>query len=143
MAISARDTGYQLVHFLRKTINLNTTVQAATHTTLGTTIEVGGIPAGAVVVGDGLYLSLHASGTTNTLDVGYSSDSLSTLDVDAYASALSIKDTTGLGRQAFDELGNVAGSANKRAIDTTVTATWKGTATTGVFDLIVQYVLDK
>lgn len=143
MAIQARDTGTQLVHFIRKTINFNTTVTSSTHTVNGTTIEIGGIPANAVVIGDGVYISLAPSGTTNTLDVGYSSDSLSTADVDAYASALALPVTTGLGRVAFDELGNTAGSANKRANDTTLTVTWKGTATTGIMDVVVQYVLDK
>lgn len=143
MAITARDTGTQLVHFIRKTLNFNTIVQGSTHTVNGTTIEIGGIPAGAVVIGDGIYISLAPSGTTNTLDVGYSSDSLSTSDADAYASALAMPVTTGLGRVAFDELGNTSGTAAKRSVDTTLTATWKGTATTGVFDIVVQYVLDK
>lgn len=143
MTLFARDTGTQLVGFIRKTINLNTLVLSSTHTVNGTIVEIGAVPSNALIVGDGIYISLAPSGTTNTLDVGYSSDALGTASGQAYASALAIPITTGLGRVAFDELGNTSNTGGKRANDTTLTVTYKGTGTTGVFDVVVQYVLDK
>ncbi len=143
MPSAARDTGTQLVHFLRKTVNFANLATSTLAPAVDNNLEIGTIPANAVVTGDGIYISTLPDGTTNVLDIGYTSDSLSTMDIDAYASALSLPITTGLGRVALDELGNVSGTSKKRTVDTTLIAQRRGTATTGILDIVIQYVLDK
>jgi len=127
----ARDASYQLLHYLRKAINV-----ASVPT--GTVVTVGVLPAGAIVVAglSGIYASADFTGTTNVIDIGYAADSLSTSDANAYASALAIPLTTG-GFVAVDELATATGRA--RTVDTTITATWTGTATTGSLDVVVVY----
>lgn len=129
----AQVDGSSLIKFIRKTVNFASQPANAA-------FEIGTIPANAIVIGDAIYVSTTPSGTTNTLNIGYASDSLSTADADAYASALALPITTSPGRIPFDELTNTALSAKKRSVDTTLTATRSGTGTTGIIDIVVTYV---
>lgn len=134
---SARDAGYQLVHFLRKRLNvaadgLVTTVPKA----LGLTL-----PANAAIVpSSGVWVTTNFGGTTNTLDIGYAADATSTADGDAYATALVMPLTTA-GFVPFDEIAAGGITARPRTVDTALTATFTGTSTTGAVDIIVAYVL--
>lgn len=123
--IPARDAGEQQVHFLRKAIDLNS----------GAAITIGKIPAGASVVGGGVHIkTAFDATTTKTLDIGFVG---ATTDVDAYATALTL---AAVGYIVLDELGsttNIQGT-----VEHTVTATLNlaGASTTGVADIIIQYV---
>ncbi len=133
----ARDSGYQLVHYLRKQLNvaadgLVTTVAKP----LGLTL-----PSGAAIIpGSGVWVTANFGGTTNTLDIGFATDALATADADAYATALVMPLTTA-GFVAFDEIAAGGITARPRANDTALTATFTGTSTTGAVDIIVAYVL--
>lgn len=134
--IPARDRGEQLVQFIRRRLNIGqsggliTTVAKA----------IGTLPANAVMVApSGAYVTVDLGGTTNTLEVGYAADTLSTADADAYASAIALPITTG-GFIAFDEIGATGATGRPRSVDTAITATFTGTATTGQIDLIIAYV---
>lgn len=66
---AARDYNMQMIHYLRKTI---------TYADNGKTVTIGVIPAGAVLVKpiSGVAVSVAFTGdTTNTLDIGPSTDS--------------------------------------------------------------------
>lgn len=125
----ARDAGFQLVHYLRKTV---------TFAQNGVDVEIGTIPANSWVVGGGVAVSTIFQGTA-IIDVGYASDSLGAKVGQAYASALSIGTTAAF--VALDELNNAGASGKSRAIDTTIICTITGaTGTSGSADVIVQYV---
>lgn len=134
---SARDSGYQLIHFLRKRFTIGGSGGMAT--TVSQTVGV--LPANAAVIsGGGVWQINDLDGTTNTLDIGYAVDSLSSSDVNAYSTALALAITTG-GFVPFDEIVAATGvTAKPRSVATTVIATFTGTATTGVFDVIVPFV---
>src|SRR5262245_44642025 len=132
MTTSARDYHQQLVHYLRKTIDLSAGGLAA-----GTPIVVGVIPANAIVTGGGVQTGTAFNGTTPTIDIGYAADSAGVADPNAYASALAVSAATGY--VALDELATT--TAKSRAVDTTVTATITGAGTTtGVCDVVITYV---
>ena len=137
-SIPARDAGYQLVHFLRKRFNIGGAGGLATTVSQ----NLGVLPANAAVVGglSGVWQMVDLDGTTNTLDVGYSIDSLSASDVNAYSTALALAITTG-GYVPFDELVAATGvTAKPRSVETNVIVTFTGTATTGAIDVILGYV---
>lgn len=134
----ARDVGYQLVHFLRKRFTIGGAGGLATTVSA----NLGTLPANAAVIGGvgGVWQITDLDGTTNTLDVGFSIDTLSASDVNAYATALALAITTG-GFVPFDEIVAATGvTAKPRSVDTNVIVTFTGTATTGVFDVIMGYV---
>ncbi len=125
---SARNSGDQHTHFLRKRITyLNTSTNALT---------VGKLPAGASVVGGGIHVvtAFNDSGT-DTIDVGFIG---STTDADGYATLLT---ASAVGYIALDELAattNIQGT-----VEHTVTAQYNGqnsNSTAGVADVIVLYV---
>lgn len=123
---SARNSGDQHVHFLRKRITyLNTSA-----------VTVGKIPAGATVYQGGVHVvtAFNDSGT-DVVDIGFIG---STTDADAYGSALSV---AAVGFIALDEL---AATTNiQQSVDTTVTAVYTGqnsNSTAGVADVIIAYV---
>lgn len=132
----ARDLSYNLVHYIRKRLNIGQT--GGLLTTVVTPIAT--IPANAVMLStSGAYITVDLNGTTNTLDVGYAADTLGTAVGNAYASAIALA-TTGGGLIAFDEIGSTGITGRPRAVDTAITATFTGTATTGQIDLIVSYI---
>jgi len=131
-AVPARDfVTAQLVHYLRKAINV---AQSLT----GSTTTIGTLPAGAMVLGglSGVFVTQDLNGTTNVANIGFAADALSSANTGAYATALALAITTG-GFVAVDELGVATG--RPRAVDTRVTATWTGTATTGIFEVVIAY----
>lgn len=136
-SVPARDAGYQLVNFLRKRFNIGGA--GGLVTTVSQTVGV--IPANAALItGAGVWVTTDLDGTTNTLDVGYAADSLSSSDVNAYATALALPLTTG-GFVPFDELVAATGvTAKPRSVDTTVIATFTGTATTGAIDICIPFL---
>jgi len=130
--VAARDyVSAQLVHYLRKAINV---ASSAT----GSTTTVGVLPAGAMVLGglSGVFVTQDLTGTTNVANIGFAADALSSANTGAYATALALPITTG-GFTAIDELGVATG--RPRSVDTRVTVTWTGTATTGTFDVVIAY----
>lgn len=127
-SIQARDFGYEAVQFLRKRI---------TYLDLGNTVNVGKVPAGAVVVGGGVHVvtAFNSSGT-DLLDVGFVG---STTDADAYATDL---DLATIGFKALDELAAVTNI--QQTVETTITciaAQSVADATAGVADVVVMYVV--
>lgn len=133
MTKPARDFHHQMVHYLRKAISVPTNPS-------GVQVEVGTIPANAIVLGagTGLYVGTDLNGTTNVLNVGFTADSLGAATTNAYASSMSLPITTGGHYTALDELANAG--ARPRAVDTNIVATWTGTATTGEFTVIIAYM---
>jgi len=135
--IPARDRSEQMTHYIRRRINVG---QAGG---LITTVafSLGTLPANAAVIsGGGVWVSTDLNGTTNTLDIGYAADTLSSADADAYATALALPLTTG-GFVPLDEIVAATGrTAIPRAVDTALTATFTGTATTGVVDICIPFV---
>lgn len=136
-SIPARDRSEQLVHFLRKRFNVGGA--GGLVSTVSQTLGV--LPANAAVIGGGgVWQITDLDGTTNTLDVGFAVDSLSSSDVNAYATALAITITTG-GFVPFDEIVAATGvTAKPRTVDTTVIVTLTGTATTGAIDVCMPYM---
>jgi len=126
--VPARDTGYQTVHALRKRI---TFADSAVEKVVGV------LPAYATVVGGGVHIiTAFNAGTTNTIDVGRSTQ---TADDNCYATALTA------GAVGFIALDELAATTNiQQTAECTVIATYDqtgGAATAGVADVIVLYVL--
>jgi hypothetical protein len=125
--MTARQFHQQMIHYLRKSITFNDD---------GTTVTVGEIPAGALVLkpisGVAVTTAFNA-GTTNVLDVGPSTDS----GTDLWATDLALGT---IGFVPLDEAVTNLVSANtivQAAIDLTGTA-----ATTGAAEIIIAYVPD-
>lgn len=124
---SARNDGSQGIQTLRTRI---------TYLTNGTTVTVGKLPANAIVVGGGAYIStgFNDSGT-DVLDVGFIG---STTDDNAYATLL---DLSAVGYIALDELATTTNIM--QTVEATVTCKYTGqnsNATAGVADVIINYV---
>jgi hypothetical protein len=125
----AHDTGYDMVHVLRKRI---------TYLDRGTEVTVGTLPAGAIVIGGGVHIITAFNGSgTDLLDVGFAGGS-STDDPNAYATILTL---AAVGFIALDEL---AATTNiQQTKDCRVTATYtdeNSNATAGVADVVITYV---
>ena len=123
---AARDMGYCVCEALRKRITFADT---------GVVKTVGVIPAKALIVGGGIFVTTAFNGTGMTANVGNAD---STPVAAAYASAISI---AALGYIALDELAAVTNTRStvERTITVTVTATG---ATTGDAEVIVLFVND-
>ena len=124
---SARVSGEQHVHFLRKRVN---------YTMNGATTIVGKLPAGASVIGGGVHVVTAFNDSGNdTLIVGFVG---STTDDNAYATLL---DLSAVGYIALDELATTTNI--QQTVDATVTCVVVGqnsNATAGVADVIIMYV---
>lgn len=140
MASSARDTGYQMIHYLRKRIDVGASAAG--------TYEVGTIPANAIIIPPltGTYQVTDATpgGTTNNVAMGYAADAVSSANSTAYGSkadaiATSQVGTGGQFSATFAGL-TTTGGGRPVTVDRTVTVTWSGSATTGVFEVIVAYL---
>lgn len=126
---SARDSGEQQIHSLRKRI---------TFSDVASVVTVGKIPAGASVIGGGVHVvTAFNATTTNVVNVGFIG---ATTNASAYGTAL----TTGaVGYIVLDELAattNIQGT-----VEHTITAspTETGAASSaGAADVIVQFVLN-
>jgi hypothetical protein len=122
--VPARETGYQFVHYLRKTITHTDTVA----------VTVGVLPAhAAVVMGGAFPTTAFNAGTTNDINVGH------TGDADAFATLLAVGT---IGFKALDELAAATNTIHNA--ERTVTATYVPTgtaATAGSAEIIIGYVL--
>lgn len=121
---AARDYQMQMIHYLRKTI---------TYADNGTTVTIGTIPAGAVLVKpiSGVAVSVAFNGnTTNTLDIGPSTDSGTNLWMTVGA----------LGSIAFVPLDEAV--TNVVSVDTVVQAAVVSTAgaSAGSAEIIIAYI---
>jgi hypothetical protein len=122
----ARDLGIQAVHYMRKGI---------TFADKGTTVVVGTLPAGAMLLKalSGVYVTTAFGGTTPTLDVGPTSDS----GHDLWASALA------LGSLGYITLDEAASAYAVVASDTEVSADYNGTDdVAGAAEIVICYILD-
>lgn len=124
---TARDLNMQLVHYLRKGI---------TYADGGTTVTVGTIPAGAVIITpmSGVQVNVAFNGNaTNTLDLGASDDSgnnnIATLLALGTIGFITIDETTTTKIYAVDT-----------RIDAVVVSTAAASAGTG--EIIICYVPD-
>ena len=117
---------------------------ATTDIDSGDIIHLCNIPWDAKVQKIWLFNDDLATHSTPTLaaDIGlYSVDRAGTFtvdDIDAYASAVVLPITTAGHYLAFDDMA--LSTARARAIDTKITATWTGTATTGGFEVVIAYL---
>lgn len=120
----ARDMGYCVVEALRKKI---------VHTDGATVMVVGTVPAGALIVGGGVFVTTAFNGTTPVIKVGNLD---STPDDDAYGTAMVL---SAVGYIALDELA--ATTNTKATAERTITATMTLTsATAGEAEVIVIFV---
>jgi hypothetical protein len=121
----ARDMGYCVVEALRKKLVFADGANV---------ITVGVVPAGALIISGGAFVTTAFNGTTPTLNVGHAD--LPTPDPDAFATAIVL---SALGYIAFDE---IAAAANTRVnSERTVTATMTlSAATAGEAEVIVLFV---
>lgn len=122
----ARDYNMQMIHYLRKTI---------TYADNGTTVTIGTIPAGSVLVKpiSGVSVSVAFNGgSTNTLDIGPSTDSGTNLWMTVGA----------LGSIAFVPLDEAV--TNVVSVDTIVQAYVVSTAgaSAGSGEVIIAYIPD-
>lgn len=123
---TARQFHSQQTHYLRKTI---------TFANNGAAVEVGVIPAGALILkpSSGVHVvTVFNAGTNNFLDVGTSADD------DLFGTDLSLTTTTFV---ALDE----AVGGYRVAADTIITATVGLTgaaATTGEAEVVISYIPD-
>lgn len=126
---TARDLNMQVVHYLRKQI---------TFADEGDVIDVGIIPANAIVIGGGAMITT-AFNDTSTIDVGFRGGS-TTDDPNGLATALV---ATAVGFKALDEL---AATTNiMQTVPAIITATVNdgtGAVSAGVAEIIVTYVVD-
>jgi hypothetical protein len=127
MTTPARQYHTQQTHYLRKSIS---------YTDIGSTLEVGVVPAGAIVIGAGVVVSTaFNSGTTDTLDIGTSADT------DGFASAIS---THTAGRIVADDLAtsdDLGPYASATTIKCVLAAT--GTAASaGAAEVYVEFIPD-
>lgn len=123
----ARDYGYQLVHYLRKTI---------TYLDDGLTVTVGEIPAGSIIlkpISGVAVTTVFNAGTTNQADLGPSTDS----GTDLWATDLSLAT---LGFVPLDEAVTNLVTVNtivQIAVDLIGTA-----ATAGSAEVVIAYLPD-
>ncbi len=124
---AARDYNMQMIHYLRKSI---------TYADDGTTVTIGTIPAGSLVlkpISGVAVTTVFNAGTTNVLDVGPSTDS----GTDLWATDLA------LGTLGFVPLAEAV--TNLVSVDTIVQAAvdLPGTAATpGAAEIIIAYIPD-
>lgn len=122
----ARDYGYQLVHYIRKGI---------TYLDNGTTVTVGEIPAGALVLKPISGVAIHTvfnGATTNTLDLGPSTDTGTNL----WATLLALGT---LGYIPLDEAVTNLVTVNTIVQGAVVSTTG---ASTGVGEILIAYAPD-
>jgi hypothetical protein len=122
----AREYPYQMIHYLRKSI---------TYADNGTTVTIGTIPAGSVLVKpiSGVSVSVAFNGgSTNTLDIGPSTDTGTNLWMTVGA----------LGSIAFVPLDEAV--TNLVSVDTIVQAAVVSTAgaSAGNGEIIIAYIPD-
>jgi hypothetical protein len=127
MTTPARLYHTQQTHYLRKGITFND---------IGNTVDVGVLPAGAIVVNAGVVVSTaFNSGTTDVLDIGTSADT------DGFATDIDLRTA---GKIAADELAT-SNDLGPYAADTTIQAVLASTgtaATAGAAEVFVEFIPD-
>lgn len=123
---AARDYGKQMIHYLRKSI---------TYADNGTTVTIGTIPAGSLILKPCSGVAVNVAfngGTTNTLDIGASTDS----GTNNFATLLA------LGSIAFVPLDEAV--TMLVSVDTVVQAYVVSTAgaSAGAAEIIIAYIPD-
>lgn len=126
--VPQRDSSYQSVGYLRRSFTFNDFPTGSI-----TNKVVGGLPAGAQVVGGGAVVTTAAVG--GTLSIGFLDYDNTTTTAAAYASALVITATTGL--TALDDLALATAAA--RSVPTQVVASTSAALTAGAFDIIILF----
>lgn len=124
MATPARVFHTQQTHFLRKTV---------TYRNNGSAVEVGVIPANAVVINAGVVVTTaFNAGSTNVLDIGTSGDD------DGFATDLALGT---IGRIAADELATSNDLYSTSDVTITATVALSGTAATAGEGIVyVEYL---
>ncbi|MBB5040808.1 hypothetical protein [Shinella fusca] len=126
---TARNYHKQLVHYLRKQV---------TFADEGDVVDVGTIPANAIVIGGGVMITT-AFNDTATIDVGFRGGS-TTDDPNGYATALV---ATAVGFKALDELAATTNiMQTSPAIVTASVNDGTGAVSAGVAEVIITFVLD-
>jgi hypothetical protein len=127
MTTPARQYHTQQVHYLRKGITI---------ADIGLTVDLGVVPAGAIVVDAGVIVTTaFNSGTTDVLDIGTSGDT------DGFATDLDLRTA---GRIVADELAT-SNDLGPYATDTTLQGVLASTgtaATTGAGEIYVAFIPD-
>lgn len=120
---NAREYHTQQTHYLRKDISYTDT----------STVTVGKLPAGAIVVGAGVVVSTAwNSGTSDVLDIGTSSDG------DGFATDLALGT---IGNIVWDELATSNDLYSTSEVTVTCAVTSVGTAASaGAGHVYVQYI---
>jgi len=127
MTTPAREYHTQQLHYLRKGI---------TFADIGTTVDLGVVPAGAIV--DNAYVLVSTafdSGSTDILDIGTSADT------DGFATDLTLQTA---GKIAADELAT-SDDLGPYSADTTLQAVLVATgtaATAGAAEVVVTFIPD-
>lgn len=126
MGSQARQYHTQQTHYLRKDIAYTDT----------STVTVGTLPAGSIVVGAGVVVSTAwNSGTSDVLDIGTSGDG------DGFATDLAL---TTIGNIVWDELATSNDLYSASEVTVTCAVASVGTAATaGVGHVYVQYIPPK
>lgn len=124
MAI-AREYHTQQTHYLRKGIDYTDT----------STVTIGKLPAGAIVVGAGVIVTTAwDSGTSDVLDIGTSGDG------DGFATDLSLQT---IGNIVWDELATSNDLYSTSEVTITAAVASVGTAATaGAGEIYIQYIPD-
>lgn len=126
---TARNYHKQLVHYLRKQV---------TFADEGDVVDVGTIPANAIVIGGGVMITT-AFNDTATIDVGFRGGS-TTDDPNGYATALV---ATAVGFKALDELAATTNiMQTSPAIVTASVNDGTGAVSAGVAEVVITFVLD-
>jgi hypothetical protein len=127
MTTPARQYHTQQTHYLRKSI---------TFSNLGTTVDVGVVPAGAIIIDAGVIVTTaFNSGTTDVLDIGTSADT------DGFATDLDLRTA---GRIVADEMAT-SNDLGPFATDTTIKAELAATGTAasaGAGEIYVAFIPD-
>jgi hypothetical protein len=123
-----RDSGYQMVGFLRRSFTFSDFPTGAL------VKVVGGLPANAQVVAG--YIVVTTACVGGTLNVGTLDYDGTTTTPAAFASAMVITALTG--PTPFDDI--LLTTATARTVPTQIIATTSATLTAGAFDVIVLFV---
>lgn len=127
--VSARDAGYQNVQYLRTNV---------TFADNGTAKVVGVVPAGALLLKPLSGISVNTAfnaGTTNTVNIGHTTDPAASSDADFYATALAA------GAVAFVPFDEAV--TQVVPVDRTITATVALTgaaATAGSAEVVIAFI---
>src|SRR5262245_47216678 len=125
-----RDSGFQSVGFLRRSFTFTDFPTGALEKV------VGGLPAGAQIIGGGVVVTTGITGSTPTLSLGYRDYDGTTTSATAYMSAQSVGAAAGM--VPFDDIA--AATNAPRSVPTQIICTANAALTAGVFDIYVTFI---